>query len=128
MAEFCSNQQGKIKDTLKEEKRAIAEEGKYTLQRKLDSIGATMNTANLEELSQFYKTGSSLDLLYDIAVKKIDLKELKEFTVHGDKLVPPKPVKPAQEEKNDKDSQTKQYNKKDAELIIFGESSDMIQY
>ncbi|MEP7254361.1 MAG: TGS domain-containing protein, partial [Ferruginibacter sp.] len=118
----------KIKDTLKEEKRNIAEEGKYTLQRKLDGMGAAMNQSNLEELSNFYKTGSSLDLLYDIAIKKIDLKELKEFTVHGDKLIPPKPVKPAVEEKHEKEIVFKNYDKKDAELIIFGESSDKIQY
>jgi len=118
----------KIKDTLKEEKRNTAEEGKYTLQRKLEGMGAAMNQSNLEELSNFYKTGSSLDLLYDIAIKKIDLKELKEFTVHGDKLVPPKPVKVHAEEKSEKEIAAKNYDKKDAELIIFGESSDKIQY
>jgi GTP pyrophosphokinase len=118
----------KIKDTLKEEKRNTAEEGKYTLQRKLEGMGAAMNQSNLEELSNFYKTGSSLDLLYDIAIKKIDLKELKEFTVHGDKLVPPKPVKIIPEDKPEKEIAAKNYDKKDAELIIFGESSDKIQY
>ena len=118
----------KIKDTLKEEKRNTAEEGKYTLQRKLEGMGASMNQSNLEELANFYKTGSSLDLLYDIAIKKIDLKELKEFTLHGDKLVAPKPVKTAVEEKQEKEISFKNYDKKDAELIIFGEASDKIQY
>ncbi len=123
-----SKAKSKIKDTLKEEKRKVAEEGKYTLQRKLEGMGAAMNQANLEELANFYKTGSSLDLLYDISVKKIDLKELKEFTLSGDKLVPPKPVKVLVEEKHEPDNTTRPYNKKDAELIIFGESSDRIQY
>ena len=123
-----SKAKSKIKDTLKEEKRKVAEEGKYTLQRKLDGMGAAMNQHNLEELSNFYKTGSSLDLLYDIAVKKIDLKELKEFTLHGDKLIPPKPVKLIVEERQEKDTASKNLHKKDAELIIFGESSDRIQY
>src|SRR5882672_8722309 len=118
----------KIKDTLKEEKRKTAEEGKYTLQRKLEGMGAAMNQSNLEELASFYKLNSSLDLLYDIAVKKIDLKELKEFTTAGDKLVPPKQVKPVVEEKFSAEVSSRTYNKKDAELIIFGESSDRIQY
>ena len=118
----------KIKDTLKEEKRNTAEEGKYTLQRKLEGMGASMSQSNLEEMANFYKTGSSLDLLYDIAIKKIDLKELKEFTLHGDKLVAPKPVKPAIEEKQEKEINFKSFDKKDAELIIFGEASDKIQY
>jgi guanosine-3',5'-bis(diphosphate) 3'-pyrophosphohydrolase len=123
-----SKAKSKIKDTLKEEKRAIAEEGKYTLQRKLESMGAANSQHNLEELTAFYKLNSTLDLWYEIAIKKTDLKELKEFTVHGDKLVPPKPVKPVAEEKAEKESASKVYDKKDAELIIFGESSDKIQY
>ncbi len=123
-----SKAKSKIKDTLKEEKRATAEEGKYTLQRKLDGLGVPMSTINLEELSNFYKTGSSLDLFYDIAIKKIDLRELKEFSILGDKLAAPKPVKPIIEEKADKSIPQKTYDKKDAELIIFGESSDKIQY
>ena len=118
----------KIKDTLKEEKRTIAEEGKYTLQRKLEGMGAAVSQHNMEELAAFYKVNSSLDLLYDIAIKKIDLKELKEFGVHGDKLIAPKPVKQVVEEKAEKDVTAKTYDKKDAELIIFGESSDKILY
>ncbi len=124
-----SKAKAKIKDSLKEEKRTIAEDGKYILQRKLDGMGAAMNPQNLDELSQFYKLHSSLDLMYEIAIKKIDLKELKEFTVHGDKLVPPKPEVKIAEEKPAYDPNFKNtHNKKDAELIIFGEDSDRIMY
>ena len=125
---MTSKAKSKIKDTLKEEKRKVAEDGKYILQRKLEGIGAAMSQNNLEELAVFYKLNSSLDLLYDIAIKKIDLKELKEFTTAGEKLIPPKPVKAVVEEKTDTDITARPYNKKDAELIIFGESSDRIQY
>ena len=118
----------KIKDTLKEEKRKVAEDGKYILQKKLEAIGGMMTQHNIEELATFYKVNSSLDLLYDIAIKKIDLKELKEFTASGDRLFPPKPVKLEIEEKPDTDHTARAYNKKDAELIIFGESSDRIMY
>jgi len=125
-----SKAKAKIKDTLKEEKRTVAEEGKYILQRKLEGMNAVMNQSNMEELATYYKLNSSLDLLYDIATKKIDLKELKEFTVHGDKLLPPKPVKPVEEKFEYNEALAKQSGKKDkeAELIIFGESSDRIMY
>ena len=118
----------KIKDTLKEEKRKVAEDGKYILQKKLEAIGGLMTQHNMEELAAYYKMNSPLDLLYDIAIKKIDLKELKEFTATGDRLFPPKPVKVEVEEKIDTGAVAKSYNKKDAELIIFGESSDKIMY
>jgi guanosine-3',5'-bis(diphosphate) 3'-pyrophosphohydrolase len=87
-----------------------------------------MTQHNIEELASFYKLNSSLDLLYEIAIKKIDLKELKEFTASGDRLFPPKPVKVEVEEKKEADVTERPYNKKDAELIIFGESSDKIMY
>ncbi|MEO6538540.1 MAG: RelA/SpoT family protein [Ferruginibacter sp.] len=122
-----SKAKSKIKDTLKEEKRKIAEDGKYILQRKLEGIGAVMNVSNMEELCQFYKIHSTLDLLYDIATKKLELKELKDFTVHGDKIVSPKIVKVV-EIKPDYDPAYKAPDKKEAELIIFGESSDRIMY
>ncbi len=121
-----SKARGKIKDSLKEEKRLVAEIGKEILIRKLNAINAVMNPSNLEELATFYKSNSILDLLYDISIKKNDLKELKEFTVHGDKLIPPKPIK-HHEEKNELHD-LKPLSKKDTELVIFGESSEKIMY
>ncbi len=118
----------KIKDTLKEEKRKIAEDGKYILQKKLDAIGGMMTQHNIEELATYYKLNSSLDFLYEIAIKKIDLKELKEFTASGDRLFAPKPIKPEIDPKAETEAPTKIYDKKDTELIIFGESSDRIMY
>lgn len=118
----------KIKDALKEEKRKIAEEGKYIAQRKIEAVGAAFNQHNIEELVSFYKLPSQLDLFYNITVKLIDLKELKEFQVLGDRLEPPKPVKPVVEAKQDHSEYKPAANKKDSELIIFGESSDKIMY
>jgi guanosine-3',5'-bis(diphosphate) 3'-pyrophosphohydrolase len=118
----------KIKDTLKEEKRKVAEDGKVILQKKLDAIGGMATQHNMEELASYYKLNSSLDLLYEIATKKIDLKELKDFTASGDRLFFPKPAKPEGDE-HPHDGVAKTAKKeKDAELIIFGESSDKIQY
>src|SRR3954467_1990871 len=57
----------KIKDALKEVKRGIAEEGKYALQKKLEGMGAAFSQHNIDELTNFYKLNSSLDLFYDIA-------------------------------------------------------------
>ena len=117
----------KIKDALREEKRKIAEDGKYTLQRKLEGIGAAFSQYNIDELVQFYKLPSPLDLNYKIATKAIDLKELKEFKVLGDKIEIPRP-KPVITEISGESLQAKAPSRKDSELIIFGESSDKIMY
>lgn len=118
----------KIKDVLKEEKKKVADEGKYTLQRKLEGLGVSMQQYNLDELVQYYKLTSNLELFYQIAVKNIDLKELKEFTVVGDKIDQPKPQKPTENKPDIPLSHSVSAAPKDAELIIFGESSDKIMY
>jgi guanosine-3',5'-bis(diphosphate) 3'-pyrophosphohydrolase len=115
----------KIKDALKEEKRKVAEDGKYTLQKKLEGMGASYTPHNIELVANYYKLPSSLDLFYRIAIRVIDLRELKEFSVSGDKLEPPKPKV---EEPARPDELTRALPRKDAELIIFGESSDKIVY
>lgn len=116
-----------IKDALREEKKVIAEEGKYTLQRKLEGIGAVYNPYNIDQVMNYYKLHSQLDLLYRIATKNIDLKELKLFQVIGDKIEPPKPIQIIPEVGTENITQ-KPLPKKDSELIIFGESSDQIKY
>jgi len=116
-----------IKDALREEKKVIAEEGKYTLQRKLEGIGAVYNPYNIDQVMNYYKLNSQLDLLYKIATKSLDLKELKLFQVLGDKIEAPKPVVVPVEHPQEHNTH-RQFPKKDSELIIFGESSDQIKY
>nr|WP_294903701.1 bifunctional (p)ppGpp synthetase/guanosine-3',5'-bis(diphosphate) 3'-pyrophosphohydrolase [uncultured Lacibacter sp.] len=116
----------KIKDALKEEKRKVADEGKYVLQRKLEQMGASYDVQNVDTLIQFFKIPSHLELYYKIATKTVDLKELKELQLHGDKFELPKPVKPVLEPKPEYDPNKPSH--KDSELIIFGESSDRIVY
>lgn len=121
-----SKAKGRIRDALKEEKRKVADEGKYAVQRKLEGMGAGFTQHNIDEIVHWYKLPSNLDLFYQVAVKNIDLKELKEFKVSGDRLEAPKPVKILPEKP--------EYipgimpGKKEAELVIFGESSDKIVY
>ncbi|HMI05456.1 MAG TPA: bifunctional (p)ppGpp synthetase/guanosine-3',5'-bis(diphosphate) 3'-pyrophosphohydrolase [Pedobacter sp.] len=69
----------KIKSSLKEEKRKIAETGKETLERKLKSLKITYNTDNLNKLSYFFKLPSTQELFIAVANGKIELKDLKDY-------------------------------------------------
>lgn len=115
----------KIKDSLKEEKRLIGEEGKALLVKKLESVHIPATQHQFEEIAAYYKINSSLDLFYDIAVRKIDISEVKDWTYNGDKIVFPKLEKAGAEDKADTH---KPSARKEAELVIFGESSDKIMY
>lgn len=117
----------RIKYYLKEEKRKIGEDGKEILQRKLDHMGVPMSPQNLQELCLHYKKPSLLDLYYGIAVGSVDLKDLKEFSISGDKMI--HPVKEVKlDSKHLLSEETVKKPAKGAELIIFGESSDKILY
>jgi GTP pyrophosphokinase len=119
----------RVKNYLKEDKRKIAEDGRVALRKKLEHMGAPMSQHNLNELQQFFKKSSTLDLFYGIAVGSIDLKELKNFGIYGDKIQhTSKEIR--QDTRNvpaDEDA-SKQKQAKAAELIIFGERSDRILY
>jgi GTP pyrophosphokinase len=122
-----SKAKGRIRDALREEKKKIGDEGKYTLQRKLEGAGVSFSQHNIDELVQWYKLTSNLDLFYQIAVKNIDLKDLKDFKILGDKIEAPRPLK-IQPDKPEYNPNQATGTRKDAELVIFGESSDKIVY
>ncbi len=69
----------KIKSSLKEEKKAIAEEGKTVLARKLRAQKIPFNEKTVNELVSFFKLRTSLDLFYRVGSGTIDNQKLKEF-------------------------------------------------
>jgi len=119
----------RIKYYLKEEKRKIAEDGKEILFRKLKHMGVPASANNINEITVFFKKPSPLDVYYGIAVGSLDIKELRAFTVQGDKLLQPvREVKLDTKHLISEEDITKSKPAKDSELIIFGESSDKILY
>ncbi len=120
----------KIKVSLKEEKRKIAQDGKEMLERKLKRLGVPMSTSNMNSLMHYFNQSSELELWYGIARKIVSLKWLSDFEVKGDKLIPPVSEKPKKDKSPQKQREIpiKPKKTKDDELIIFGENSNNIQY
>jgi guanosine-3',5'-bis(diphosphate) 3'-pyrophosphohydrolase len=71
----------KIKSSLKEDKRRVAEDGKEILERKMKSLKITYNTDNINKIANFFKYPSSQDLFYNVAKGIIDIKNLREYVV-----------------------------------------------
>ncbi|MBZ0099603.1 MAG: TGS domain-containing protein, partial [Taibaiella sp.] len=119
----------RIKYYLKEEKRKISEDGKEILLRKLKHMGVPASQHNLNEITAFFKKPSPMDVFYGIAVGSIDIKELRSFTVHGDKLIQPvREVNLDTKHLVSEEEVSKSKPGKGGELVIFGESSDKILY
>ncbi|WP_308992548.1 RelA/SpoT family protein [Mariniflexile litorale] len=69
----------KIKSALKEDKKRIAEEGKEILRRKLKQLKINLNEASINELVNFFKLKTSLDLFYRVGIGTIDNNMLKDY-------------------------------------------------
>ncbi|MEZ5053179.1 MAG: bifunctional (p)ppGpp synthetase/guanosine-3',5'-bis(diphosphate) 3'-pyrophosphohydrolase [Chitinophagales bacterium] len=121
-----SRAKAKIKNSLREEKRKIADDGKEILERKFSQLKANYTNENLTLLASFLKMPSPLDLLYNIGKGLINLSELKQLKVVGGNLEIVKAEK-VYKEKNEERFLMQDENQneipKNAELIIFDESS-----
>jgi GTP diphosphokinase / guanosine-3',5'-bis(diphosphate) 3'-diphosphatase len=69
----------KIKGTLKEEQKSIANEGKEILTRKLRHLKIKLNEKTINELVNFLKLKTSFDLFYRVGNGSIDNQMLKKY-------------------------------------------------
>lgn len=69
----------RIKASLKEEKRKVADEGKEHLERKMKALKIDFNVQNINKISTFFKIPSALDLYFQVGKGKFGSEQLKEF-------------------------------------------------
>ena len=74
-----SRAKNKIKNVLKENTKKIAEEGKELLERKLRHLKITLNENTVNELVNFFKLQTSLDLFYRAGIGTIENQQLKDY-------------------------------------------------
>ncbi|MDT0687478.1 RelA/SpoT family protein [Autumnicola psychrophila] len=113
----------KIKSSLKDEKKEIAEEGKAILTRKLKSQKIQFNEKTVNELVVFFHLKTSLDLFYRVGIGKIDNQKIKEFASSRSNAlvsyIKSKIKKPVVAEDLDKDEITSKYDQ-----LVFGKDQD----
>jgi GTP pyrophosphokinase len=117
----------KIKSSLKEEKKVIAEDGKEILRRKLKQLKITLNENSINELVTFFKLKTSLDLFYRVGVGSIDNKMLKDFANSRSNAFVSyfknKIRKPSTHPDIDKDEITAKYD-----MLVFGKEEEKLDY
>jgi GTP pyrophosphokinase len=119
----------KIKNVLNENTKKIAEEGKEILTRKLRHLKITLNEATTNELVNFFKLQTSLDLFYRIGLGIIENQQLKDYAAQKSntlvnffkKTIQRSPS--AQPENFKKDEISKKYD-----LLVFGTEHDKLDY
>jgi len=113
----------KIKSSLRDEKREIAEEGKAILTRKLRAQKIPFNEKVINELVVHFNLKTSLDLFYRVGIGKIDNQKLKEFASSRSNAlvsyIKRKITKPVIAEDLNKDEITSKYDQ-----LVFGRDED----
>ena len=118
----------RIKYYLKEEKRMIAEDGKATFLRKIDHLNIPNVSAHFSDVATFYKFATPIDLFYAVAKGSFDVKEFSKLKFGNEKIIFPEEIKKEIIKEEPEVDLQKQIPGKGYELILFGESSDKIQY
>ncbi|MEQ3656127.1 MAG: RelA/SpoT family protein [Dokdonia sp.] len=117
----------KIKSSLKDEKKELAEEGKIVLARKLKSQKIQLNEKTVNELVSYFKLKTSLDLFYRVGLGTIDNKMIKEFATQRSNafmsFIKNKIRKPNVPEEIDKDEITSNYDS-----LVFGKEEQKLDY
>ena len=117
----------KIKSSLKEEQKQIAEEGKIVLQRKLRSQKITFNEKTVNDLVRHFKLKTSLDLFYRVGAGIIDNTMLKSFAAsRSNALVnffKNRIRRPQNNEELNKEELTVKYDQ-----LVFGKDEEKLDY
>ncbi len=115
----------KIKSSLKEEKRKIAENGKEILERKMKSLKITYNTDNIQKLSYFFKLPSTQELFVNVALGKIELKDIKEYLSSEKEVESRAPERP---ENLTVDMVKTKIKGSENDILLIGEDQQKIDY
>lgn len=124
-----SRAKNKIKNVLNENTKKIAEDGKEILTRKLRHLKITLNENTTNELVNFFKLQTSLDLYYRTGIGAIENQQLKEYAAQKSNTLVNFFKKTI---KRSPSSQPEQINKneisKKYDLLVFGSEQDKLDY
>lgn len=117
----------KIKSSLKDEKKEVAEEGKEILRRKLKQLKISLDEKSINEMVIFFKLKTSLDLFYRVGIGSIDNPMLKDFASSRSNAfmsyIKSKIRKPTVVQNIDKDEITAKYD-----MLVFGKEEEKLDY
>lgn len=124
-----SRAKNKIKNVLNENTKKIAEEGKELLERKLRHLKISLNEQTLNELVNYFKLQTSLDLFYRAGIGTIENQQLKDFAAQKSNTLVnffKKTIKRAPTSASEK-VQKNELNKK-FDLLVFGVEQNKLDY
>jgi GTP pyrophosphokinase len=117
----------KIKSALNAHTKEIAAEGKEILRRKLKQLKITLNEKSINELVNYFKLKTSLDLFYRVGIGTIDNPKLKAFASSRSNAfmsyIKNRIRKPDTPKDIDKEEITSKYD-----MLVFGKEEERLNY
>jgi GTP pyrophosphokinase len=120
----------KIKNVLNENTKKIGEEGKEILTRKLKHLKINLNESVTNELVNFFKLKTSLDLYYRVGIGAIENQQLKDFAAKKSNTIInffKNKIKRNQKNTADIDIHKPEINN-NYDLLVFGTEHDKLDY
>ena len=118
----------KIKEFLKEDKKAVAEEGKETLLRKLKQLKIDVNGQVNEQLRSFFSVNSQFELHYKFGKGIITVNDLKKFKdFKPSSALRNRPHNSSEDAKSVEQEITKVKGRYD-DILLIGEDMDVVEY
>lgn len=118
----------KIKEALKEDKKSIAEDGKETLLRKLNTLKLDATSQTYEQMLAYFGINSKFDLHFRIGKGIITINDLKRFKEY-------KPSSPIKAKSNTAVSDAKSFEQEISrvkgssnDILLIGEDMDVVEY
>jgi GTP pyrophosphokinase len=124
-----SRAKNKIKNVLNENTKKIAEDGKELLERKLRHLKITLNEQTLNELVNYFKLHTSLDLFYRAGIGTIENQQLKDFAAQKSNTLVnffKKTIKRTPTSSSEQ-VQKNELNKK-FDMLVFGAEQNKLDY
>ncbi len=124
-----SRAKNKIRNVLNENTKKIAEEGKELLTRKLKHLKITLNESVVNELVNYFKLKTSLDLFYRVGIGSIENQQLKDYAAQKSNTLInffKNRIKRGNTSVNDEIHKPELSNNFD--LLVFGKEQDRLDY
>ena len=121
-----SRAKAKIRTALKEEKKLLAEDGKEILRRKLKQLKIKFDEKTVNDLGNFLKLKTSLDLFYRVGIGKVENNELKKFANNNNRIINFFRKKIGR--KPSKFNQAAKEITNNFDLVVFGNEEDKLEY
>ena len=124
-----SRAKNKIRNVLNENTKKMAEDGKELLTRKLKQLKITLNEQVVNELVNYFRLKTSLDLYYRVGIGSIENQQLKDFAAQKSNTLMNFFKSKIKRTNTTADPDiNKQFISSNFDMLVFGADQDRLDY